>query len=250
MKLAIFTSHFPGRINTFFARDVRGLIDAGVDVEIFATHPLDPQFWMYVPDVLSESVLPRTKVHHLAGLTSVARARGLAAHLVTGAGHGRGRGVGLCLWTGASLEDGLPDSQGDELGARLRLALRPRAGLLGQLFRRRVPTCFIAPPVETCRSRCSSTPARICIAIGFTCDRRCTMRTTFSWSAPSIGEFLKSTYPSDFDQISPKIRVHHLGLDLDALQMGPFGTRPSNLIVAAGGLHPGKGFDDLLRAVA
>ena len=73
MKLAVFTSHFPGRINTFFARDVRGLIDAGVDVEIFATHPLDPQFWMYVPDLLSERILPRTKVHHLGGLPSVSR---------------------------------------------------------------------------------------------------------------------------------------------------------------------------------
>jgi colanic acid/amylovoran biosynthesis glycosyltransferase len=52
-------------VSTFFARDIRGLIQAGVDVEIFPVHPVDPALWKYVPGSLGECVLPRSKVHHV-----------------------------------------------------------------------------------------------------------------------------------------------------------------------------------------
>ncbi len=65
MRVAIFTSQFPGRVNTFFARDVRALLEAGCDIEIFPIYPLDPSLWRYVPDCLNDKVLPRNKVHHL-----------------------------------------------------------------------------------------------------------------------------------------------------------------------------------------
>jgi glycosyltransferase involved in cell wall biosynthesis len=62
-------------------------------------------------------------------------------------------------------------------------------------------------------------------------------------------QFLKSTYPSVFEQLAPKVYLHHLGVDVDALPFCPSGRQP-NRIVAVGGLHPAKGFDDLLRAAA
>ena len=45
MRLAVFTAEFPGRINTFFARDMSALIRAGVEIDIFPIHPLRPEFW-------------------------------------------------------------------------------------------------------------------------------------------------------------------------------------------------------------
>jgi glycosyltransferase involved in cell wall biosynthesis len=66
MRLAVFTNQFPGRTATFFARDIRGLIDAGIDVEVFPIYPLDSSLWKYVPELLNEKVLPPSKVHHLA----------------------------------------------------------------------------------------------------------------------------------------------------------------------------------------
>lgn len=65
MRLAVFTNQFPGPVSTFFARDMRGLIDAGIDIDIFAIYPYDPALWRYVPDVLNEKILPRHKIHHL-----------------------------------------------------------------------------------------------------------------------------------------------------------------------------------------
>ena len=66
MRLAVFTSQFPGRVNTFFARDVRALLEAGFDIDIFPIYPLDPALWRYVPDCLGEDVLPRSKIHHIS----------------------------------------------------------------------------------------------------------------------------------------------------------------------------------------
>jgi colanic acid/amylovoran biosynthesis glycosyltransferase len=65
MRLAVFTNQFPGPVSTFFARDMRGLIDAGIDIDVFAIYPYNPALWQYVPNVLNDTILPRHKVHHL-----------------------------------------------------------------------------------------------------------------------------------------------------------------------------------------
>jgi len=65
MRLAVFTNQFPTRVSTFFARDIRGLIEAGIDIDVFPIYPLHPTLWRYVPDLLNENVLPRNRVHHI-----------------------------------------------------------------------------------------------------------------------------------------------------------------------------------------
>ncbi len=65
MRLAVFTNKYPGRVATFFERDMRGLIEAGIDVDVFAIYPLDAKLWAYSLDTLNEQVLPRNKVRHL-----------------------------------------------------------------------------------------------------------------------------------------------------------------------------------------
>jgi len=65
MRIAVFTNQFPSRTSTFFARDMRPLLDAGIQLEIFPIYPLDADLWSYVPDILNENVLPHSRVHHL-----------------------------------------------------------------------------------------------------------------------------------------------------------------------------------------
>ena len=65
MRLAVFTSKYPARVSTFFERDMRTLIAAGVELEIFPIYPLDASLWRYGLDILSEAILPRARVHHL-----------------------------------------------------------------------------------------------------------------------------------------------------------------------------------------
>lgn len=41
MKLALFTNRFPSRGDTFFARDIRSLQEAGLSVDVFPIYPED-----------------------------------------------------------------------------------------------------------------------------------------------------------------------------------------------------------------
>ena len=66
MRLAVFTSKYPARVATFFERDMRALIEAGIDVDVFPIYPLDASMWDYSLDTLNEEVLPRNKFHHLS----------------------------------------------------------------------------------------------------------------------------------------------------------------------------------------
>ena len=56
MKLAVFTSWYPARITTFFERDMRALVDAGVEVDVFAIAPLDPAMWQHSLDLLTRHI--------------------------------------------------------------------------------------------------------------------------------------------------------------------------------------------------
>src|SRR2546429_8418709 len=75
MRLAVFTSKYPARVSTFFERDMHALVAAGVELDIFPIYPLDRKLWRYSLGVSGEDVVPRTRVHHLGLLQSLARTR-------------------------------------------------------------------------------------------------------------------------------------------------------------------------------
>jgi glycosyltransferase involved in cell wall biosynthesis len=75
MRLAVFTSKYPARVATFFERDMRALIEAGIDVDVFPIYPLDASMWDYCLDTLNEDVLSRDKFHHLSFIDVLKTAR-------------------------------------------------------------------------------------------------------------------------------------------------------------------------------
>lgn len=75
MRLAVFTSTYPARVATFFERDMRGLIEAGVTLDVFVVAPLDPSLWRYRTDILPEDVLPHSRLHYLGIPQSLREAR-------------------------------------------------------------------------------------------------------------------------------------------------------------------------------
>lgn len=75
MKLAVFTSKYPARIATFFERDMRALLEAGLEIDVFAISPLDASAWDHSLDLLGPEHLPRERVHHLTIGEALKRAR-------------------------------------------------------------------------------------------------------------------------------------------------------------------------------
>jgi len=65
MRLAVFTSKYPAKIATFFERDMRALIETGVEIDVFAISPLDAAAWKHSLDLLGPKYLPRNRIHHL-----------------------------------------------------------------------------------------------------------------------------------------------------------------------------------------
>src|SRR5947209_18243823 len=57
--------------------DMRALVEAGVEIDIFPIYPLEPDLWRYVPAILAERHLPRERVHH-ASTTPLSRSLGPA----------------------------------------------------------------------------------------------------------------------------------------------------------------------------
>lgn len=74
MRLAVFTSKYPARVATFFERDMRALIEAGIEIDVFSMYPLDSGMWDYSLHTLNEDVLSRDKIHHLSLAQSLSKA--------------------------------------------------------------------------------------------------------------------------------------------------------------------------------
>lgn len=249
MRLAVFTSQFPSRFSTFFARDIRGLLAAGIDVDVFSMYPMDPTLWRYVPHILDEHFLPRDKVHHL-GLRDAVRLptngtfprflvflRDAAAVSASAARFG----VVPVVKSAYVLIKGWAWAQ--EYSSRYDHILAywgNYAATCGYVFNRvggkRVPFSMFLHAGADLYYRQTYMCEKLLDAdnIIVVCDFN--------------REFVRKTYPEIFPLISHKMHVYHPGLDFSEFPYVPDG-RPLKQLVAVGRFDRTKGFDYLIHAV-
>jgi len=250
VRLAVFTSKYPARVSTFFERDMRTLIEAGIDLEIFAIYPLDARLWRYGLDILGETILPRARVHHLSLGGSLRNARpwrprqcarlvhAAAPMLASAARFGleslsKSAYVIPKAWAWAAQ---FPDNF-DHILAYWGNYAATCAYVFHRLTNRRIPfsiwlhagTDLYFQPVFLRR------------------------KLLYADRIISCCEFNRQFIEQRFADVAPAIRgkVHvcYHGLDLTAFPYEPDG-RPHGRIVAVGTFEPDKGFDYLLRAAA
>jgi colanic acid/amylovoran biosynthesis glycosyltransferase len=248
MRIALFTAEFPGKINTFFARDVCALIRAGIDVDVFPIYPLRAQYWSAVPPLLGPDVLPRSRVHHASPLaaarpcsTSLAATARFAADTArirwSAVRYGPGpwiksEYVFLKAWAWRHhAADGY-----DHVLAYWGNYAATAAYLFHGLLGRRVPLSILLHAHDL-YARQVFFRQKLLEAdnIFIVCDfnRR----------------FLAAQYADIFPRLADKLHVHHLGLDLETIAPSLEGRRPHTCL-AVGRLDPSKGFDVLLHAIA
>jgi glycosyltransferase involved in cell wall biosynthesis len=251
MRLAVFTAEFPGRINTFFARDLCALLRAGVEIDIFPIYPLRAEYWSAVPEFLNPDVLPRDRVHHVSPLAALRSRRapwGERWRFVTETSRVRASAVRFgpepfvkseyvylkaWAWARAAAERG---DRYDHVLAYWGNYAATAAYLFHRLIDRHVPFSMVLHAHDLYERQ---------VFLDAKLERAANVFVVCEFNR----RFLATQFPELYPRIAHKIHLHHLGLDVGSIAPA-FEGRAAHTCLAVGRLDASKGFDDLLRAAA
>ena len=245
MRLAVFTSQFPTKVNTFFARDVKALAGAGAEIEIFAIYPRSDELWRYVPQMLSD--FPRSRVHHL----SLSECLPAIAHSTT-------TEASVTLRT--AIAAARSASAHGPIAMAKSLYVLPKAWAWASRPRERFDhvLSYWGNYAATCAylfSRLSDTKFSLILHAGTDLYRSRVLMREKLLAARNIvvvcefnRSFLARTYSDLYPAIEQRIHVHHLGLDLRELSFDT-GDRLPGRVLAVGSHQKNKGFHHLIRAI-
>jgi colanic acid/amylovoran biosynthesis glycosyltransferase len=245
VRIAVFTSEYPGRPATFFGRDIRAFVQSGMEVDVFPIRPPNVREWDHVPGWLRE-VLPAERVHHLSPFRNPVPS-------VLGTGGGKSDTVRIL---GSATRFGMRPLLKSAYAVLYGLAV---ARAFGRGFDHILAYWGNYPATSAyvyAQATCAQTPFSMFLHAGTDLYRDQVFLEQKLLAANNVivvcdfnRRFIESKYPRTYARIAEKVFVYHLGLDLEEFAFHP-GQREPGRLVCVGRLDALKGFDDTLRALA
>ena len=242
-KIAVFTSQFPGKVNTFFVRDICSLINNGFEVDIFPVYPIQEKYWKYVPENSSALIKSRTSIQFVSPINSLNRKNtALGSEINKIMKEASGYGVTQFLKTYYVVRQAagwskIYEGRYDQMLSYWGNYAATYAYLANKSLRNKIPfSFFLHAGTDLYRDQIYlEQKIRYAEKVFTVCDfnRR----------------FLQELYPTSFELFKDKIVLHHLGLDLENFSYNPK-NRDSNVLLTVGSFFPQKGFLYVLEAFA
>jgi glycosyltransferase involved in cell wall biosynthesis len=227
---------------------MRGLLDAGVEIDVFPIYPRDDRLWKYVPEILNEDVFPRTRVHHISLWRSLSAVR---------------------PWQYGKVRTFAEDLAAVG-NAAARVGIKPL-----------LKTCYVFFKAWAWADRCADkfdhilgywgSYAGTCAYVFHRLANRSIPFSLFLHAGADLYDltvylrekllyadriitctefnrrYLEEHFPDVYRVVSDRIHLSYHGLDFATMPFQPLGRSP-NRVIGVGGLEPYKGFDYLLRA--
>ena len=240
MKIALFTNQFPGKVSTFFSRDVINLLEHDFDVDIFTIYPIKEANWVFVPIQYRHKIQSAVTIKFLKPFWFKVNLSFVKTDIINILRDSMGFGTVQFIKSFIAINQGLSFAEWN----------KTRYDSIISYWGNYASTCaFVANKTSS-----NQVPFYMFLHAGTDLYRDQIYLLEKIKNAQKVitvcefnKKFIQNLYPGSFESIREKIVLYHLGVEIPEID---FINRNENTLLCVGSLDKVKGFHLVIQALA